>query len=193
MLNILKATTSKAPRILLFLVLTGNLASGQFAFEYYSRCTDAAPWEMENGDQEREIDPRYNLDRLTPDEKLGYCAVKESFEILYRGARPKNVSMSTYWQQTSNRMLRRTTGTKLFSLNSFWITRIRIIQVLYNTVFIHVCGWTTFPVGPMNAISMDWDVGFENLRVLPKLTVFWETSAHESDAELQKIRDQGHF
>ena len=42
-------------------------------------------------------------------------------------------------------------------------------------------------------ISMDWDVGFENLRALPKLTVFWETSAHESDAELQKTRDQGHF
>ena len=178
MLNILKGTTSKAPRILLFLVLTGNLASGQFAFEYYSRCTDDAPWKVENGDQRREIDPRYNLDKLTPDEKLGYSAVKESFEVLYRGARPKNVSMSTYWQQTSSRMLRRTTGTKLFSLNSFWITRIRIIQVLYNTVFIHICGWTTFPVGAMNAISMDWDVGFENLRVLPKLTVFWETSAH---------------
>jgi hypothetical protein len=45
----------------------------------------------------------------------------------------------------------------------------------------------------MNAISMDWDVGFENLRALPKLTVFWERSAHESDAELQKIMDQGHF
>ena len=79
MLNILKATTSKAPRILLFLVLTGNLASGQFAFEYYSRCTDEAPWEMENGDQERGIDPRYNIDRLTPDEKLSFCAVKQSY------------------------------------------------------------------------------------------------------------------
>jgi hypothetical protein len=94
MLNILKATTSKALPILLFLVLTGNLASGQFAFEYCSRCKD--------------------------------------------------------------------------------------------------CGWTTFPVGSMNAILMDWDLGFENLRVLPKLTVFWETSAQESDAELQKTRDQGH-
>jgi hypothetical protein len=142
---------------------------------------------VENGDQEREIDPRYNLDRLRRDEKLGYCAVKESFEVLYRVARPKNVSMSTYWHQTSSRMLRPSTGTKLFSLNNSWITRIRIIQGLYNTVFIHVCGWTTFPVGPMNAISMDWDVGFENLRVLPKLTVFWETSVHESDAELQRF------
>ena len=79
MLNILKATTSKAARILLFLVLTGNLASGQFAFEFYSSCIDEAPWKIENGDQEREIDPRYNLDRLTPDEKLGYCAVKRIF------------------------------------------------------------------------------------------------------------------
>ena len=52
---------------------------------------------------------------------------------------------------------------------------------------------TTFPVDPMNAILMDWDVGFENPRVLPKLTVSWETSAQQSDAELQKTRDQGHF
>ncbi len=178
-------------RILLFLVLTSIPASGQFAFDFYSPCANEAPWRNENGNQEREIDPRYNLDRLSPDEKLAYFAVRESFEVLYRGARPKNVNMSGYWQDTNNRMVRQTRGTKLFSLHSFWITEVHIIQVLYNTVFVRVSGWTTLPVGFMNTTSMVWDVGFEDLRSRAKLTVFWETSVHESDAELQKIREQG--
>jgi hypothetical protein len=177
-------------RLLLFLVFTSIPAFGQFCFSGYEHWANDAPWKVENGDHQREIDPRYNLDRLTPDEKLAYFAIRESFQVLYDGARPKNVSMTPYWQDTKNRMVQQNIGKNCISIHGFWITAVHIMQVLYNTVFVHVSGWTTLPVGFINTTSMDWNVGFEDLRSRPKLTVFWETSFRESRAEFQKILEK---
>jgi hypothetical protein len=38
---------------------------------------------------------------------------------------------------------------------------------------------------------MDWDMGFEDIRsAQPKLMLFWETSAHQTEYELSRMWQQ---
>jgi hypothetical protein len=151
----------------------------------------------------RLTDPEFNLDILEGDGLRAYYAAWNSLNVLYRGVVPQLITMSDYWRANYQRQVSRyldeyrKSRSRSTVLNGpvyiqfFNIRSLKITQILYNTVFLHVTGYVTFSDTWRNFAKMDWDMGFEDIRsAQPKLTVFWETSAHEMENELSRVRRQ---
>ena len=148
-------------------------------------------------------DPEFNLDTLEGDGLRAYYAAWNSLNVIYRGVVPQLVTMSDYWRANYQRQVSRYLGEYPRSrsrgsgpngpvyIRFFNLRSLKITQILYNTVFLHVTGYVTFSDTWRNFTKMDWDMGFEDIRsAQPKLTVFWETSAHQTEYELCRMWQQ---
>jgi hypothetical protein len=148
-------------------------------------------------------DPEFNLDVLEGDGLRAYYAAWNSLNVIYRGVVPQLITMSDYWRANYQRQVSRYLDEYRNSrsrsavpngpvyIQFFNLRSLKITQILYNTVFLHVTGYVTFGDTWRNSTKMDWDMGFEDIRsAQPKLTVFWETSAHEMENELSRVRRQ---
>jgi hypothetical protein len=150
-------------------------------------------------------DPEFNLDTLEGDGLRAYYAAWNSLNVIYRGVVPQLITMSDYWRANYQRQVSRYLGEYRKSrsrgadtngpvyIQFFNIRSLKITQILYNTVFLHLTGYVTFSDTWRNFAKMDWDMGFEDIRsAQPKLTVFWETSAHQTEDELSRMWQQEH-
>jgi hypothetical protein len=148
-------------------------------------------------------DPEFNLDTLEGDRLRAYYATWNSLNVIYRGVVPQLITMSDYWRANYQRQVSRYLSEDLKSrsrgavpngpvyIQFFRIRSLKITQILYNTVFLHVTGYVTFSDTWRNFARMEWDMGFEDIRsAQPKLTVFWETSAHQMESELSRMGQQ---
>lgn len=148
-------------------------------------------------------DPEFNLDILEGDGLRAYYAAWNSLNVIYRGVVPQLITMSDYWRANYQRQVSRSLDEYRKSrsrtsvpngpvyVQFFNIRSLKITQILYNTVFLHVTGYVTFSDTWRNFAKMDWDMGFEDIRsAQPKLTVFWETSAHQMENELSRMSQQ---
>jgi hypothetical protein len=147
-------------------------------------------------------DPEFNLDTLEGDGLRAYYATWNSLNVIYRGMVPQVITMSDYWRANYQRQVSRYLGdyrksrsrgdaNGLVYIRFFYLRSLKITQILYNTVFLHITGYVTFSDRWRNFAKMDWDMGFEDIRSThPKLTVFWESSAHETENELSRMWHQ---
>jgi hypothetical protein len=147
-------------------------------------------------------DPEFNLDTLEGDGLRAYYATWNSLNVIYRGMVPQVITMSDYWRANYQRQVSRSLGeyrksrsrgdaNGLVYIRFFYLRSLKITQILYNTVFLHITGYVTFSDSWCNFAKMDWDMGFEDIRSThPKLTVFWESSAHETEDELSRMWHQ---
>jgi hypothetical protein len=182
----------------LFFLFTALMTATVLGQEYRDPRPD--DFRAETAASARLTDPGFNLDRLAGDDLRAYYAAWNSLNVIYRGMVPQLITMSDYWRTNYQRQVSRylekyrksrsrSTGFNgPVYIQFFNIRSLKITQILYNTVFLHITGYVTFSDTWCNFAKMDWDMGFEDIRsAQPKLTVFWETSAHELENELSKM------
>jgi hypothetical protein len=185
----------------LFLLFTALMTATVLGQEYRDPRPD--DFRAETPASARLTDPEFNLDILEGDGLRAYYAAWNSLNVLYRGVVPQLITMSDYWRANYQRQVSRyldedrKSRSRSAVLNGpvyiqfFYIRSLKITQILYNTIFLHVTGYVTFSDTWRNFAKMDWDMGFEDIRsAQPKLTVFWETSAHEMENELSRVQRQ---
>jgi hypothetical protein len=181
-----------------FFVFTALMTTSVLGQEYRDPRPD--DFRAETSESARLSDPEFNLDILEGDGLRAYYAAWNSLNVIYRGVVPQLITMSDYWRANYQRQVSRYLDEYRQSrsrsavpngpvyIQFFNIRSLKITQILYNTVFLHVTGYVTLSDTWRNFAKMDWDMGFEDIRsAQPKLTVFWETSAHQMENEFSRM------
>ena len=124
-------------------------------------------------------DPEFNLDTLEGDGLRAYYATWNSLNVIYRGMVPQVITMSDYWRANYQRQVSRYLGeyrksrsrgdaNSLVYIRFFYLRSLKITQILYNTIFLHITGYVTF--SDVGAISPKW-IGIWGLRISAQPTL----------------------